>query len=79
MSKKIQIVSLGFILFFYRDQIFIKLDHNLLLLKEYQCTVRGESLHEKACFFNVNQRTNGPVNTHLISWPSTYKTWKIYG
>ena len=25
----------------------------------------------------------GPVNTHLISWPSikhkTYKTWKIYG
>ena len=26
-----------------------------------------------------NQRTNGPVNAHLISWPSTYKTWKIYG
>ena len=30
----------------------------------------------------INQRTNGPVNAHLISWPSkaqTYKTWKIYG
>ena len=27
----------------------------------------------------LNQRTNGPVNAHLISWPSTYKTWKIYG
>ena len=28
---------------------------------------------------NENQRNNGPVNAHLISWPSTYKTWKIYG
>ena len=30
----------------------------------------------------INQRTNGPVNAHLISWPSKaqeYKTWKIYG
>ena len=29
-----------------------------------------------------NQRTNGPVNAHLISWPSKYKkykTWKTYG
>ena len=28
------------------------------------------------------QRTNGPVNAHLLSWPSkakTYKTWKTYG
>ena len=27
----------------------------------------------------INQRTNGPVNAHLISWPSkseTYKTWE---
>ena len=30
----------------------------------------------------LNQRTNGPVNAHLISWlvkHKTYKTWKIYG
>ena len=30
----------------------------------------------------LNQRTNGPVNVHLISWPSkaqTYQTWKISG
>ena len=30
----------------------------------------------------INQRTNGPVNAHLLSWSSkseTYKTWKIYG
>ena len=30
----------------------------------------------------INQRNNGPVSAHLISWPSkseTYKTWKIYG
>ena len=29
-----------------------------------------------------NQRTNGPVNAHLISWPSkaqNIQTWKIYG
>ena len=29
-----------------------------------------------------DQKTNGPVNAHLISWPSKaqiYKTWKIYG
>ena len=29
-----------------------------------------------------NQRTNGPVNTHLISWPSktqNIKNRKIYG
>ena len=30
-----------------------------------------------------NQRTNGPVNAHLIYWPSKAqnikKTWKIYG
>ena len=29
------------------------------------------------------QRTNGPVNAHLISWPTKaqniQKTWKIYG
>ena len=31
---------------------------------------------------NGDQRTNGPVNAHLISWLlkyKTYKTWKIYG
>ena len=30
----------------------------------------------------INRRTSGPINAHLISWPSkseTYKTWKIYG
>ena len=26
-----------------------------------------------------NQRTNGPVNAHLISWPSNTKPGKIYG
>ena len=36
-----------------------------------------------ACFCNIliNQRTNGPVNAHLISWPSkaqNIETWKIY-
>ena len=24
----------------------------------------------KGWFYNDNQRTNGPVNAHLISWPS---------
>ena len=48
------ILGLHYIL--YRDKTFIKLDHNFLLLKEYQCTVRGEWLHEKACFFNAKQR-----------------------
>ena len=36
----------------------------------------------KVTVFNRNQRTNGPVNAHLISWPSKaqkYKIWKIYG
>ena len=31
---------------------------------------------------NNNQRTNGPVNAHLISWPSkaqNIQIWKIYG
>ena len=68
MSKKFQIGFLGFILFFYRDQIFIKLDHNFLLLNEYQCTVRGESLHEKACFFNVKKaQISCAQSTQLIS------------
>ena len=29
-----------------------------------------------------NQRTNGPVNAHMISWPTkaeNIQTWKIYG
>ena len=29
-----------------------------------------------------NQRTNGPVNAHLISWPTkaqNIQTWKLYG
>ena len=43
---------LGLHCIFYRDKTFIKLDYNFLLLKEYQCTVRAESLHDKACFFN---------------------------
>ena len=45
--------------------------------------IKGCSLHEgnKACCYGIrkfrnltiastNQRTNGPVNAHLISWPS---------
>ena len=27
----------------------------------------------KHCPKNLNQRTNGPVNAHLISWPSKAK------
>ena len=39
-------------LYFFTEKKLLS-DHNFLLLKEYQCTVRGESLHEKACFFNA--------------------------
>ena len=39
---------------------------------------QGQKLMSIAVIFN-NQRTNGPVNAHLISWPTlvkhkTYKT-----
>ena len=30
----------------------------------------GDVNQEKKALLNVNQRTNGPVNAHLISWPS---------
>ena len=79
LSKKIKIGSLGFILFFYRDKTFIKLDHNFVLLKEYQCTVRGESLHEKACFFNAKKKHRSVAHSpHSLSAIWFFATWILY-
>ena len=49
---------------------------NIMNLKPLYILVKSFAL----CL--INQRTNGPVNAHLISWPSkseTYKTWETYG
>ena len=43
------------------------------------CGNRPSCGTQPSCESYIYQRTNGPVNAHLISWPSTYKTWKIYG
>ena len=58
---------------------------SIILLAVY-LVARNMALDLEVFFFislsshqSKNQRTNGPVNAHLISWPSTYKTWKIYG
>ena len=48
--------------------------------KRNKCdNVRNQVLNLK----KKNQRTNGPINAHLISWPTlvkhkTYKSWKDF-
>ena len=40
------------------------------------------TLFNRTLIVNFNQRTNGPVNAHLISWPSKahkIQNLKIYG
>ena len=34
------------------------------------CKVKWQNLKAFRAIENSNQRTNGPVNAHLISWPS---------
>ena len=31
---------------------------------------KSEEVEGDSCYSKKNQRTNGPVNAHLISWPS---------
>ena len=52
----------------------VKIRHKLIEIED--------RVSDRFVILITNQRTNGPVNAHLISWPSkakTYKTWKIYG
>ena len=41
-----------------------------LLLKENVIVVLEQKRFRSACDSEKNQRTNGPVNAHLISWPT---------
>ena len=53
---------------------------NLEVLEEHDLLYAKLKVEKPSIYLKeLNQRTNGPVNAHLISWPSTYKTWKIYG
>ena len=60
-------------------------DINFCHLKQYRCILHGSvfisnwhltpfkcsvPMLTRIIFKMVNQRTNGPVNAHLISWPS---------
>ena len=49
------------------------LNCHAISLKPWKVVLQTKQHHN----FNRNQRTNGPVNAHLISWPSTAQNIQI--
>ena len=49
---------------------FVRILINTLKARKLYCNFKLQQRSHTMTDINPNQRTNGPVNAHLISWPS---------